>query len=758
MPRKKSEDTQKRSLVANGFYSDLSKKDCLYAVLIRSPAATGKIKSVTAKNLDEGCRLFTAQDIPGQKIMETNGTKSKIFGYGSVSYTGEPLAILTGPSLKIVKENAEKISVNFDVASLEAAVQQVIDKKRPVIDLHNTSKVSELNDFVEKLNDLPSLDTVLDKTHSEENTNKIVAVREIKTGLYENLALADADSALFSNLDEIIEESWSQKIINPDWHETDGAFCYVEGEKIHVYVPTKWTWHLQNALVKALNLPSEKIFIHKTKTSGIYSNGLCRTNQIAVQVAIASYLTRKPVKLVLTQKEQKKYMAPGVNTKIFYRAAVSADGKIKALKAKIDMDVGAENPFAREITDRIAIAATNFYKIPNLHIFANTHISKNPPTTIHIKSVDSQVFFAIESMLHKISQKTGIFPDELRLLNSAVNKKENIPILIEPPQMEDTISDATKNSDFGRKYASYQMEAIDRTEKDSRPFFAMPLRGIGMASGYNISGYCGESNFSYNSKMEVTLTTEDKVIIHAIKPSDSVQEIWKKNACEILQLPPQNISIDSDFDVNELPENPEDIFSSIGIINEIVRRCCNDIQRKRFHQPLPITTKRSLSNVIKKNWNNKTFSGQPFHSTASATTVVEIELDTYTFSEKIKGIWISVCCGELLDEAAALRTIRLEVQQEPQMLVKGKGVSYSNLHVNFVKSDKKSSQIGELVHNTLPAAFSSALSLALATQITELPVTENQLYNLVKKRNSKNLNPDKKETNLKQNENSGGNS
>ena len=65
-----------RSLEATGFYSDASRDGMLYAVLVRSPAATGKVKNVTIPSLPEGYYLFTADDIPGNKKITV---KHKIF-------------------------------------------------------------------------------------------------------------------------------------------------------------------------------------------------------------------------------------------------------------------------------------------------------------------------------------------------------------------------------------------------------------------------------------------------------------------------------------------------------------------------------------------------------------------------------------------------------------------------------------------------------------------------------------------------------
>ena len=72
---------------------------------------------------------------------------------------------------------------------------------------------------------------------------------------------------------------------------------------------------------------------------------------------------------------------------------------------------------------------------------------------------------------------------------------------------------------------------------------------------------------------------------------------------------------------------------------------------------------------------------------------------------------MTVDCGELFDEAAARRTIRLEIQQELTMLVKGKNVSCDSISINFVKTNDRSGQVGGLINNSLPAAFSSALSV-----------------------------------------------
>ncbi len=722
--KKSNSKTNIRSLEASGFYSDAEKENCLYAALVRSPAQSGKIKTVTIADLPEGYYLYTSRNIPGTKALTANKSITKIFGYGNVSYKGEPVGIIFGPDEEKVYKLLDEVNITFDVENLESALHNVISNK--------SDESSNIREFVAQINEMPSLDTVIDKSHVEDNPNVIVAKREIKYGLYESLSLAQADTKLFEHADFTSTDTWKEKLLTPKWQETEGAFAYTEGEKIHVYVPTRLTAFTQKSVAAALNIDEALVYIHKTKSPGIYPSGLARTTQIAVQIALAAWLSKKPVKLVLSQFEQENYMVPGVTTEITYRSALNKDGRFTALKILIDIDIGCSNPFAQEITDRIAIAAASYYKPENLYISASAHTSKTPPTSISMQIIESQAFFAIENEIQKISNLSKIFPDELRLINSESTKA--FPFNIPTGDIQTVIQNALKISDFNRKYASFHMEAIDRAEKDSKPFFALPLRGIGIATAYIPSVYYGQTSFPNDAKIEVTLNADEKLVIHAIKPSEVIQEIWKTSAAETLQIPKQNVQINSDFPYNEIPEAPEDSYSSISIMNELVKKCCNDIQKKRFHQPLPISAKRSGPSKTKSKWDKDSFSGSPFYTTSFITTVVEVELDTYTYNEKIKGIWVTVDCGELFDEAAARRTIRLEIQQELTMLVKGKNVSCDSISINFVKTNDRSGQVGGLIHNSLPAAFASALSLALTTQLTEIPCTEELLFQLIRDR------------------------
>ena len=735
MPKKEAAPakTRKRSLEATGFYSDASRDGMLYAVLVRSPAATGKVKGVTIPELPEGYFLFTADDIPGNKKAEINGQSWKIFGYDNVSYSGEPLGILCGPDENKVLELLETVSVNFDIESLESALKKAMKhQKRPVVKLNEVD--SDISSFVSEINELPSLDTVLDNRRVEQNVEETVATREIKSGVFAKKGIAQAEKKLFENTEDYIsEETWKLSFLPPLWKETCGSFCWKEGKYLHISAPTRWTTHLMQTVAAALAIPVDNIIVHKTKTSGVFSKGLWRTSVLATQVALASFITSKPVKLILTQEEQDSYMAPGVKTQVTYKTAVSKEGIINGISAVIDIDVGCFNPFAQEIADRMSIVACNYYRPQNIHITAKAHTSKNPPTSICLRGIDSQIFFAIENQIQKIADQTNMLPEELRQINFE-KKTTGYPFQFQSENAMDTFRKAVEVSDFNRKYSSFNMDALDRIQENSNPFFALPLRGIGIATAFNVSDYYGTTSFPSDDKIEVTISANEHVTIHAMNPSRGVQDIWRQTAADILGVKKDNITVDSEYELAELPDSPEDAHHTITSINELIKKACNDIQKKRSEQKLPISVKKVSSSTLKKGWDKETFKGTPFGPASYATAVVEVELDTYTYNERIKGIWLVIDCGELFDKSAALKAIRLEIQQELEMLVRGKSVPCENISITFIQTKNSAGQIGELVRNTLPAAFASALSLALATQLTKIPCTEKQLFELIKQR------------------------
>lgn len=741
----------KKSYISRDYYSDCFKNDMLYAVLVRSPLSSGKITNVNFSDLPEGYTFFSARDIPGKNHIYTNNIETRVFCAEHVHYLGEPVGILVGPNLSTVRQLANDIQITFDVTTIESAFKEVTDELKKTVANHPEKtfpKDSAIANLVDMMNNLPSLDalpkpdketsytqpsqldSISKQNNHEKHVQQLLAERKVSTGIFNSLQEEEI-SKFFKEAAYDVSDTWQLKEMVPSWKESSGAFCFTEGSSINVLTTTQWPVHLLKSVSIVLGIEEEKINIQKTICSNEFANGIWRCSTLAVQTALASWLSKKPVKLILSNEEQAKFMKPGLNTKIYHRTALDSEGFIKAMDIKITCDAGFTNPFAQEIADRMTIAASGFYNVENLRIETKVISSENSPTSIYEGMIDSQAFFAIENQIQKIADKTNLLPHELRIKNMNPDpKNQKSPFHYSFKTAEEGMTAIMDQSDFLRKYSSYRLNSIQNNLERGNTFFALPRRGIGMACAFDGSCFYG-TNFSLSDqKMEIELKEEGTLIIKATCPSTTAVGVWKKIVHEQLGLNSEQIIIDSDFSVQDETSMPEHFYDDISIMTMLLKKCCQEIKRKKQTGKLPLISKKSITASMKKQWNKENFEGIPFHSASFGSAIVEVELNADTYRGKIKGIWLAIDCGEILSIKAAQSTIRLQVQQELEKLVKGTDISCDEVKISFIQSTDAPKQIGKLVHNLIPAAFSSALSLAFSQTINNIPCTEQQIFDL----------------------------
>ena len=407
------------------------------------------------------------------------------------------------------------------------------------------------------------------------------------------------------------------------------------------------------------------------------------------------------------------------------RTSVRKDGIIDANQILIELDSGYHNPFAAEILDRLVIAANNIYSIRNLEIIAKAYESNNPPVSFNIESIDSQAFFAIENQIEKICQTAGFLPAELRLKN--FERKIAMPFNFTSERFREGMEALEKQSDLNRKFVSYSLEAKDRSINTSK-ITSVPARGIGIACGFNGIGYYGTNIFACNQKMTVTLETDGSLTIDALPPSSSTLEIWKNTASQILEIDPKQVKLTSKFDIKDGQAIPESVYSNLTIMTYLLKKCCLDIQAKKFHKPLPISSTKSITANQKKLWNKEKFSGIPFFTTSYGLVICEVALDPFTYRILIKNINVIINAGKIVLPTIAKNTVRLSIQHTLSELVENEIIDYDKIQITFMNSERESTQIDGLISRILPSAFTSALSQAISHEISVLPVRAEDIF------------------------------
>ncbi|WP_318664154.1 xanthine dehydrogenase family protein [Treponema sp.] len=667
----KDEIPQLYSQLPKTYYSDLSAPGMIYAKIVRSMTGKGKIKAITCGSLPEGYFFYTARDFGEQNYVETLDVQTEIFADKEIFYKGQAYGILAGPDFRELEELEKNITIEFF--------------KEPAA--KNKEK------------DYP------------------YAQRFIRNGKAQK---PEDFSKLFSKKNFDVKGVWTSVLNAPSCNETNGAFCIFDKDILTISTPTQWPKHLQENVKRVFGLKTSEVVIRKTISSGPHTNTIWINTVNAIQASLVAIKTRKPVLLVLSRQEHYAFLTKKSPISIKIRSSIrKKDAIIEATQILIELDSGYHNPFAAEILDRLVIAANNIYSVRNLEIIAKAYESNNAPVSFNIECIDSQAFFAIENQMQKICHVTGFLPDEIRMKN--FERKFSMPFSFSNEKVREGFAAIVRQTDLNRKFISYRLESLDR-KVDFENIENFPLRGIGLACGFNGIGYYGSNIYASNQKMEATLESDGTLVIHAPAPSSWTLEVWKNTAAQILELDPKQIKLDSNFDIHDELSVPENVYSNISVMTYLLKKCCLDIQSKRFKKPLPISSVKGFTAPQKRVWNKEKFSGVPFFTSSFGTLIMDLELNPYTYKIYIKKINAIISAGKIGIPKVAENSVKLSIEHALSEIVEDEALKCDKISVSFVQSENDPKQIDGLISRILPAAFSSALSQAIGHEINTIPV------------------------------------
>lgn len=651
------------------YYSDIELPEMQYGVLIRSPISSGTIRSISHPKLPENYTIISAKNIIGKNIIETNNLQTPVLAYEKVSYVGEPIGILVGEDRIKLYELLNEVEIKYTEATESPEVLA--------------------------------------------NQSNIIASRTSYFG--------DSE-LLYTNSEIQIVKDYTSKLQFTKSKEPLGAICHFSKKHFKIYAPTQWAHHLRMGICNVMDCDKTDITIVKTITDNNATNSLWRTSILACQAAIASKVIGKPVKILLSTHEQEEYVDSPIIVHTSFQTALEKDGTIKAMNADVKVDCGAFCPFAQDILDRMVIALSSMYRYKSFSITAHAETSHKSPLSADLHLTDFLAFFSLENMMQEISEKLEIFPNELREKNIIESKEKNkYPLLIDSTPLKEVLDKVVTESSFLRKHTTYGLFS------DSSDF-TLPLKGIGLSSAFEGSGFYGANVNKSNLSMEVTLEKDGSVLIKSPYPSEAIFEIWKNIVNELLEVDKDKIIIDENSLDNLEPVLPNISVHNISILTCLLRKCCSAIKKQLFRNALPISAKKSIATNKSKKWNQTDFTGEPFHSTGWASAVTEIEVDHCTFTPKIIGIWIAIYGGQILNKANAEHSIKKATYQTLMYSIPGILLKNIPIHIYFIESKKEAKEIGDLVYNVIPASITNALSIALKKDITVLPLLPDAIY------------------------------
>jgi selenium-dependent xanthine dehydrogenase len=366
------------------FVNDIRIDGMLYAALKYSDHPRAKILRIDtsyAESLDGVVKIFTANDIPGNKKIGLifRDWPLMIGVHETTSYIGDVLAGVVASSQSIARKACDLIQVSYETLP-------------PVTDVFHA--IESDSDQVH-----PGQSNVLERCSMKRggSVDDIIKIsKHCSSGIYQTQRIEHA----FLETEAAI--AW------PDGH--DGLIITVNSQGIYVD---------RRQIADLLAISEDKIDVRLMPAGG----GFGGKEDMTVQghAALFAYLLKQPVKLVLTRPESIR-MHPKRHP-VYMNISVAADekGKLTGLKLFAIGDTGAYASVGTKVMERVIGHATGGYAIPAVDLEAATVYTNNIPSGAMRGFGVPQIVFALESCIDEICEKGKFDRWEFRYRNALVN-------------------------------------------------------------------------------------------------------------------------------------------------------------------------------------------------------------------------------------------------------------------------------------------------------------------------------------------------
>jgi CO/xanthine dehydrogenase Mo-binding subunit len=710
--------------------------------------------------MERSCTLITAKNIPGKN--ELADIPVPILASQELSYLGEPVALLAGP-------NPAKLALY--ARQCEVLVQE----EAPVF----AAPASVLPEAPEPVpGDVPPPGGGADRPRG--TGPEFFAERNLIRGNPE---------AAFAKAARIIGGIYSTGIQEHGYAEAVGALAEYQGTRsgagarqegsagsplFVIHSPTQWPYHVSRSAAGVLGLDPGRVVTEATDP-GIHMDGrLWYPSLIACQAALASFLTRRNVRLILSREEDFRF-SPKRNASVTrIQSALGDKGELLGTRIDLTVDLGARAVFARETLDQSCLGVLGIAGSGALELKARAIKTNIPPQGPCGGFGGAQGIYAMERHRSRIADALGMDPAEWR--RNIQRGREGPGRIVapgEPPPVEQLLGTAAAMSDYYRKWASYELLRRRRRQDPPR---ALPeaRRGIGIALGWQGNGFlyapgggasAGEGGSGEESPgddgygVEVTLNMDGSLEIRSsVKAGRDFTHIWAHIVEEILGVEEDKVRFISRGTAQGPDSGPSCLSRNVTVIRTLIERCCQAIRNQRFRDPLPITVRETYrpDAVSPRGFGpppGMVFDAESLRRPGWGAAVVEVEVEAHSYTPLIRGIWLGVDGGRILLEDQARRSLKLAVIQAlgwaareyleyraggiTAEQISGYGIpgpgEIPPIHIDFLWNDAVAPKgIGELPFGCVPAAYIQAVSQALDHPFQRIPQKPDHIWEVLR--------------------------
>lgn len=431
------------------YLDDLVFPGMLYGKILRSPYPHARIKSIEtfdAERLPGVKAVITAADCPRHKFgLEIPDVY--MLAVEKTRYVGDEVAAVAAVSEEIAAEALSLIRVEYEPLPVLASPEEAMAPGAPLI--------------------------------HEDKAGNIAREYRISRGN------VDED---FARCDFVFEEEFSTPRVQACYMEPFGVIAKWEQDgRLTIWSGLQAAFHGRNEIAKALGISPSKISVKAPNIGGGFGAKIWIRNFHPI-AAVLARKTGRPVKIILTREEEMLTTRPRVAARMKIKLGMMKDGTMVAKETRIIADNGAYSWAAPKILLNMSVRTDCLYRYKSSRTEATLVYTNLVPSSGFRGYGNSQMHFAMESMIDICSRKIGLDPVEVRLKNASRQGDTTLHgWKLRSCGLTECVQKAAEAIRAGRLPASDQGGRI--------------RRGIGVACMNHVSGNRGGENFDGSSAM-----------------------------------------------------------------------------------------------------------------------------------------------------------------------------------------------------------------------------------------------------------------
>ena len=374
-------------VTGRGIYADdLYVEGMLFARALRSKYPHALLKKVDvskAKTLPGVIAVLTADDVPGRKDCGVHEIDWPVLCYEKVRYVGDAVALVVAELEEVAEQALGLIEVEYEPLPVITGPKEAAQPESLIL-------------------------------HQHHPTGNFKAKYHLENG---DLAKG------FAEADVIVEREYRTQTVEHAFIEPEAALAMPEANgRLTVYCGGQIPFSDREQIAASLNLPEDRVRVINCLIGG----GFGGKEDVSVQVhaALAAWITKRPVKMVLSRKESLMVHPKRHATIIKMKTGAKKDGTLVAHEVEIWGDGGAYASLSNHVMLRATTHAAGPYEVPNAKVDTYAMYTNNVPSGAFRGFGVTQSGFAMECQMDVLAEALGLSPLDIRRKNIlAVGKK-----------------------------------------------------------------------------------------------------------------------------------------------------------------------------------------------------------------------------------------------------------------------------------------------------------------------------------------------